>query len=161
MLVQLIYISTPVPGLIDKVNSDLARFQNRNKVNGVAGMILSHEKFFLQLLEGERDAVNAMFRKISTDNRHTHVTIVRYADIRKPEFADWTHAVIDTADTLVHDTCIEFLMRHYPNLDLISEEITSAIAMSVIRKTVMVVTLEHAPNRRATDIETIFSIADE
>jgi hypothetical protein len=44
---------------------------------------------FLQMLEGGRDAVNALYANIVRDPRHRDVTLLDYAEITERRYASW------------------------------------------------------------------------
>ena len=156
MLVQLVYVSTPKPGCRESINAGLKEFQERNKRSDIGGMILSHENFFLQLLEGERNKVNEIFRRIACDKRHENVTIVRYNDVRQAEFTEWNFAVIDTDDQCKDHDCIEFLASLIPDPTMVASMISSSTAMSILRKAAAVAIVTKAPHRRKTDLANVF-----
>jgi hypothetical protein len=144
-------------GSRDTINAELPIYQERNKTSGIGGMILSHEHFFLQIIEGERDKVNDIYRRIVCDKRHENVTLVRYNDIRQAEFTSWNFAVIDNDEQCKNYDCIEFLANLIPDTTKVAKDISSATAMSILRKAAAVAIVTRAPNRRKTDLANIFT----
>lgn len=67
---------------------DLSR-QNNEKI-GVTGMLLYHESSFFQVLEGEADKVNAVFKRISNDPRHTQVVKLIVEPVEQRFFPNWS-----------------------------------------------------------------------
>ena len=61
-----------------------------NAAHGLTGVLLYNEREFLQLLEGPRAHVHAVFARIARDPRHN--TVVKLADgpIAKRQFAQWS-----------------------------------------------------------------------
>lgn len=155
MLVQLIYASIPTTGCREAINAELTRFQNRNKERGLGGMILSHEKFFLQIIEGNRALVNTIFHKIQCDKRHQSVTLLRYTDVRSAEFAEWNFAVIEDQLEYDKDVCATFLETMIPDMDCITTNLSGSHAMAILRRAAMVALIANAPHRRKTDIKEI------
>ena len=45
---------------------------------------------FIQVIEGGRAAVNALYRRISADTRHQDVTLLTYEEISERRFASWS-----------------------------------------------------------------------
>lgn len=60
-----------------------------NRENGITGLLLHHDTRFMQLLEGERHEVHALFRKIADDARHRDVVIEMEAGAIRRSFPDW------------------------------------------------------------------------
>lgn len=75
---------------------DLARLletaSRRNAELGLTGMLLHLEGSFFQVLEGEAEAVDAMFARIASDPRHGNVTVIVREPISRRAFAGWTMA---------------------------------------------------------------------
>jgi hypothetical protein len=44
--------------------------RKNNQSSGITGLLLYHEGNFIQVLEGEKTAINALYDKITIDNRH-------------------------------------------------------------------------------------------
>jgi hypothetical protein len=150
MLVQLIYVSTPVAEKMEEVNASLPSNQLRNKEREISGLILSHPNFYLQILEGERATVSKLFHKIMCDNRHTDVTIVRFQDSMRTEFSRWDYAVID--ENLDKDFYEYINDLVDVNIDF-KRDMSSSCAMAVLRRAFAILTMKNVPNRRATDVK--------
>jgi Sensors of blue-light using FAD len=85
---RLIYFSGRDPSC--RALADLvAGSAKRNRGIGVTGMLVADEKCFLQVLEGEREVVSALFVAISRDTRHNNVTLVEVGDIATASYPDW------------------------------------------------------------------------
>jgi hypothetical protein len=91
MLVRLLYASRaaePVPeGLVEAIMQQARR---NNPELGVTGVLCHGGDGFLQVLEGGRDAVNALYNRIVCDRRHRRVTLLNYEEILERRFASWT-----------------------------------------------------------------------
>ncbi len=86
-----IYASAAAPGLgRDELDCILAQSRNGNARLGITGMLLCVDGSFFQVLEGERGAVDGLFRRISADRRHSKVTEIIREPIEKRVFGDWT-----------------------------------------------------------------------
>ncbi|TYC50945.1 BLUF domain-containing protein [Zoogloea oleivorans] len=91
-LVHCIYCSAssnPNLGLAD-LNSLLAKARATNAKLGVTGILLFHRGSFFQVLEGERDVIEGLYKSISSDNRHTRITKILQESIPHRNFEDWT-----------------------------------------------------------------------
>lgn len=62
----------------------------RNKARGVTGLLLTHENRIMQVLEGPKSEVEALYSKIVADTRHVNVHIVSEQSIEAPKFRDWS-----------------------------------------------------------------------
>jgi len=111
MLVQLIYASAGLNNLTDADIQDILTASRRNNPElGVRGLLLSLEKSFFQILEGERGAVRGLYAKVSQDPRHTHLCAFPEIEISEREFGDWSMGYdrltpdMDGAEALFHLT---------------------------------------------------------
>ena len=91
MLVRLLYASRAV-GKIDcaAVQTIMQKSHAYNPRNGVTGILCHSEKVYMQVLEGGRDAINALYAKILRDERHTDVVLLHYEEIGERHYAGWT-----------------------------------------------------------------------
>lgn len=87
---QLGYVSTqswPLSAaeLLDLLNTA----RTTNEQLGISGVLLHREESFFQVIEGEREAVLALFEKIVKDPRHKRVEVLFEDAASAREFADW------------------------------------------------------------------------
>ena len=90
-LVSLVYISTATGVMTDDDLKDiLAASRRNNPAAGITGMLLYRDGLFIQTLEGEEDAVEKLYRKISRDPRHTEIMRLYYHPAKERRFGDWS-----------------------------------------------------------------------
>ncbi len=91
MLVRLMYASRAASS---EAEADLASILQQSKKNnpgvGVTGVLCFSAGIFLQVLEGGRNAVSALYNKISSDPRHKDVVLLRYEEIDERSFGSWS-----------------------------------------------------------------------
>lgn len=73
----------------DVVNSILASSTQNNPENGITGVLVATETHFLQVLEGEFEALNATFERITNDSRHDKIQLISFTEIEDRKFGDW------------------------------------------------------------------------
>ena len=91
MLVRLMYASRAN----ESVNQDeLVAIVRKSKANnpsiGVTGVLCYSAGIFLQVLEGGRSPVSALYNKIAQDRRHHDVVLLSYEEIGERSFAGWS-----------------------------------------------------------------------
>ena len=92
MLVRLVYASRADRAIDDAlVASILESSQKHNAEHGITGILCTYSQgnVFLQVLEGGRAAVNALYVTIARDPRHRDVTLLDYAEISERRFTNW------------------------------------------------------------------------
>jgi hypothetical protein len=90
MLKYLIYISSAVELMGDAELEELLKVsRGNNKTKNVTGMLLYSEGSFIQVLEGEKDDVIAIYSVIKAGKRHKNVTTIMNGDSEERSFPDW------------------------------------------------------------------------
>ena len=96
MLVRLLYASRATEL---QSQDELLRILSQSKVNnpesGITGVLCSSGRNFLQVLEGGRMQVNALYNHIAADPRHEDVVILSYEEISERKFSSWTMGVVN------------------------------------------------------------------
>jgi hypothetical protein len=64
-----------------------------NRASGVTGCLLYQDGCFMQMLEGNREVLFALYKKIKIDIRHREVTLVMEGPARYRVFMDWSLAL--------------------------------------------------------------------
>ncbi len=93
MLVRLMYASRAEGSVdVDALAAILRQSKEHNPRVGITGVLCfcSNARIFLQVLEGGRDAVSAVYNRISRDARHTDVVLLSYEEIGERSFASWS-----------------------------------------------------------------------
>ncbi|MGY2134952.1 BLUF domain-containing protein [Hymenobacter sp. HD11105] len=90
MLYSLIYTSRAVRPLDEQsLQTLLAQARHHNASQHLTGVLLYAGGRFLQVLEGPRTEVEALFARIQRDPRHVHVRLVGRGVVRRREFPQW------------------------------------------------------------------------
>lgn len=96
MLVRLMYASRAVgPTGRDELAAILKKSRANNAAVGVTGVLCASDGVFVQVLEGGRAAVSAIYNRIAQDPRHREVTLLGYAEIDERSFAGWFMGHVD------------------------------------------------------------------
>lgn len=91
MLIRLIYASTAT-GSVDMTDLQqiLSKAQTHNPSDDLTGVLAFNSKIFLQVLEGNRDKVNALYSRIMKDPRHNKVTMLSCKEIEVRHWSKWS-----------------------------------------------------------------------
>ena len=86
---QLIYASQPF-GFDEMTLAEiLTSARHHNKRNGITGSLICRRDLFLQILEGEAEAVESTYARILRDGRHVDAHRMWFAEAPERLFADW------------------------------------------------------------------------
>jgi hypothetical protein len=128
MLVQLVYVSRPTVPVESAAGEFVPLAMEKNDEHDISGLVLAHEGYYLQLIEGERERINQLYTNLVKDERHECVTLLRYTQLREREFGDWSMAYITTND--LGDDVIQRLKADQLDFKIIS----SINAMVILRR---------------------------
>lgn len=98
-LVQIIYTSNATTCFSQKqlVNL-LAKARKNNHSLNISGMLVYDDGFFIQVLEGPENDVDALFTCIEKDPKHCNVRLLLRQQLTEKEYDEWSMGFVDTAD---------------------------------------------------------------
>jgi Sensors of blue-light using FAD len=89
VVTQLIYMSEPF-GYDDNIlTTILATARRKNARDGITGALICRQDIYLQLIEGDAAAIDALFARILADDRHLAVTLLSRVDVADRLFPTW------------------------------------------------------------------------
>ena len=99
---QLTYHSVAKPDItIEDVRNIMEVANKKNKELGITGCLIYHNKFFLQILEGEKEIVQEIFDTIKLDDRNDQVTLLSTDQSENRLFKEWAMAFYQVPDQVV------------------------------------------------------------
>jgi hypothetical protein len=115
---RLIYssrISIPPSDLEVEVGQIIQSSIRRNREVAVTGLLLVHDGWFLQALEGPAEAVLTTYGRICDDRRHSDAKVIEAAPAEARSFADWNMCAgrVTPADDAIIDA-LEMRSRFEP-----------------------------------------------
>jgi|AMZC01.1.fsa_nt_AMZC01003299.1_3 hypothetical protein len=100
-LIQLIYASSARQLLSqDEIMAILEVSRKNNAERNITGILLYKDGNFLQVLEGDEEAVTWLYQTIERDQRHKGLILLARRKIAQREFPDWSMGFVnlDTVD---------------------------------------------------------------
>ncbi|MFD2937338.1 BLUF domain-containing protein [Spirosoma flavum] len=87
----IVYVSSSVE-LLREVDLSTLLLQSRqdNALAGITGVLLCLNGRIIQVLEGNQEAIEALYNRIKQDRRHTNVTTMFSHPIKQRLFASWS-----------------------------------------------------------------------
>lgn len=74
----------------------LQSFRSYNSTKKIGGVLVYHEREFIQLLEGNKEDLLLLYQDIAEDIRHTSVKIFHQAEINQRSFPNWSMGFVDS-----------------------------------------------------------------
>ena len=98
-MIHLIYASAARNMMTtDELVEILRKARLKNEHLNITGMLLYRSGNFLQVLEGEEQAVKTLYETIKADPRHHQVMTIAIKPVAERLFTDWEMAFIDLDD---------------------------------------------------------------
>lgn len=99
--IRLIYASDAREGLSYRdFVTIMDKAAETNRERAITGILCYGGGQFLQALEGDRPAVNALYHHIAQDHRHTNCQLLNVEEISIRDFAEWSMKIIDWNDAV-------------------------------------------------------------
>ena len=125
MLIRLLYVSKPVGPITTYVTTSILEVSSiNNKKTDITGVLCQGSGIYLQVIEGQRSAISALFSRIMADTRHNNVEILSVEEIEQRRYGQWSMALVQLS---MDDPMVE--MAH-PEFDPYSA--SSSDAMKII-----------------------------
>ena len=111
-LMRLTYYSSPSitiehGGRTNALKDILAASRRNNADSGITGTLFFNDEYFAQVIEGDREQVSDSFVRISRDERHKDIIILRAQSVHERLFNGWEMGFA----SITEDT--EMLYRKY------------------------------------------------
>ena len=129
MVVQLIYISTPVGTTIDKIDNFMMGASERNIIKNITSIILVTPMHYIHCIEGDRHEVSKLYNKLVNDPRHTDCTILRLNEMPHREFSEFSAEISNLTEFDTDSINTVCLAGHINPCT-----ITSSHAMTLLRR---------------------------
>lgn len=96
----------PADDLDEAVDQIIRASIRNNRSEAVTGLLLVHDGWFLQALEGPAQAVMTIYGRILDDPRHTDATLLGAGPVAQREFGVWNMCArrVGPADDAILDT---------------------------------------------------------
>ena len=90
-MIEIVYTSSAIkPFSEDQLIALLQKSRTNNAPLGITGMLLYKNGEFMQVLEGEENAVRSLSKRIAADPRHTNFKVLMDRPCTDREFPDWS-----------------------------------------------------------------------
>ncbi len=97
---QVIYISRATGELShEEIRELVAQAAANNRKNQITGALLYLEGSFIQVLEGDRGAIEALLEKLRRDSRHCDLRLLSDIEIPDRRFENWSMGLVETPES--------------------------------------------------------------
>ena len=104
MLIRMLYSSTAVGPVTTAVTGTILRVaQVHNAANGITGVLCQGQGLYVQVLEGERGVLEALYERIAADQRHKNVALISSENITGRRYGHWSMAHVDLTESNAYE----------------------------------------------------------
>jgi len=127
---QLVYHSSEAyPLSAEDIEDILNKAREFNAKHQITGCLLYHEHEFLQILEGEKETIQALYQKIKTDNRHTDLIILSENKCSQRLCSDWSMAYFPLNKKEIKGLEHELRLHNFLSFSKLIEKPTLAVKL--------------------------------
>ena len=120
-LTRLVYYSQRNPSLSLNMEELLGVCQRNNSASNVTGILHYNGHYFLQVLEGGRAEVSAIYHRIAADPRHVNIILISAQDVRERIFPTWSMGLHEGMDEETRG----IFLRYFPSNTVNPESVSS------------------------------------
>ena len=95
MLTRLLYVSKPVGPITTFVTSSILEVCSvNNKKAEITGVLCQGSGIYMQVIEGRRSAINALYSRIISDKRHSQIELLSFEEVNQRRYGQWSMALV-------------------------------------------------------------------
>ena len=95
MLTRLLYVSKPVGPITTFVTSSILEVCSvNNKKAEITGVLCQGSGIYMQVIEGKRSAINALYSRIISDKRHSQIELLSFEEVNQRRYGHWSMALV-------------------------------------------------------------------
>lgn len=95
MLTRLLYVSKPVGPITTFVTSSILEVCSvNNKKAEITGVLCQGSGIYMQVIEGQRSAINALYSRIISDKRHSQIELLSFEEVGQRRYGQWSMALV-------------------------------------------------------------------
>ena len=95
MLTRLLYVSKPVGPITTFVTSSILEVCSvNNKKAEITGVLCQGSGIYMQVIEGQRSAINALYSRIISDKRHNQIELLSFEEVGQRRYGQLSMALV-------------------------------------------------------------------
>lgn len=128
-LTRLVYYSQRNPSESLEVENLIATCKRNNGRMNVSGLLHYNGDHFLQVIEGGRVEVSALYHRIARDTRHTNIILLSCSEVRERMFAEWSMGLHQGMDERTR----QIYLRYFATDDINPEAVNVESLLDVLQ----------------------------
>ena len=121
-LTRLVYYSQRNPSETLQIDSLIETCQRNNGRMNVSGILHYNGDHFLQVLEGGRVEVSALYHRIARDPRHSNIILMGCSDVHERMFPRWSMGLHQGMDDQTREIYLRYFATDEVNPETVNVE---------------------------------------
>ena len=121
-LTRLVYYSQRNPSMSMEMRELMKTCHRNNSRVNVTGILHYNGNAFLQVLEGGRADVSAIYHRIAADPRHINIILISCSDVRERLFPTWSMGLHEGMDSETRDVFLRYFASNDINPETVNVE---------------------------------------
>ncbi|MEL6101553.1 MAG: BLUF domain-containing protein [Pseudomonadota bacterium] len=121
-LTRLVYYSQRNPSISMNMPELMKSCQRNNSAMNVTGILHYNGSDFLQVLEGGRAEVSAIYHRIAADPRHINIILINCSDVRERLFPTWSMGLHEGKELDTKNIFLRYFASNNVNPEAVSAE---------------------------------------
>jgi hypothetical protein len=127
---ELLYCSSARQDLTSDDITDILKASRKwNTKYDITGCLLYYDTQFIQILEGDKNAIKQLFANIQKDTRHENVTLLKENEKEKRFFVDWNMAFSELSLRDMEDIDKVLLINNFITFNALDYKLTKAMKL--------------------------------
>ncbi|MEL6335564.1 MAG: BLUF domain-containing protein [Pseudomonadota bacterium] len=119
-LSRLVYYSERNPSVSLDMRSLMAACHRNNAASNITGILHYNGRQFLQVLEGGRAEVSAIYHRIAADPRHFNIILIDCSEARERLFPTWAMGLHESSDDKSKDIFLRYFASNEVNPETVN-----------------------------------------
>lgn len=134
-LTRLVYYSQRNPSEDMDINALIATCKRNNPRLNLTGLLHYNGDHFLQVIEGGRVEVSALYHRIARDPRHSNIILLSCTDVRERMFPTWSMGLHQGMDEQTRKVFLRYFSTDVVNPETVSVDTLLDVLQDLMMET--------------------------
>lgn len=134
-LTRLVYYSQRNPSEDMDINTLIATCKRNNPRLNLTGLLHYNGDHFLQVIEGGRVEVSALYHRIARDPRHSNIILLSCVDVRERMFPTWSMGLHQGMDTQTRAIFLRYFSTDVVNPETVNVDTLLDVLQDLMMET--------------------------
>ena len=111
----------------EQLDEIMEQSSRNNAEHGIFGMLCFYQQYFLQTIEGPRDRINQLLKRLLDDHRHQDVEVIEFSEIEQLSWNRWSMDIASSSEQSE-----QILKRHLQETDYNAFYLTPSKAQTLL-----------------------------